>query len=58
MNAIVKKLLLSEDRFMREMHLRKPEFTYSACGPFIKNKGRIEKLKKQAIQDNLSKQIR
>ena len=58
MNAIVKKLLLSEDKFMREMHLRQPEFTYSACGPFIKNKGKIEKLKKQTIQDNLSKQIR
>ena len=40
------------------MHLRQPEFTYSACGPFIKNKGKIEKLKKQTIQDNLSKQIR
>ena len=30
---------------MREMHLRRPEFTYSACGPFIKNKERIQKFK-------------
>ena len=25
------------------MHLRQPGFTYSACGPFIKNKEKIEK---------------
>ena len=25
------------------MHLRQPRFTYSACGPFTKNKKRIEK---------------
>ena len=31
---------------MREMHLRQPGFTYSACGPFTKNKGRIEKFMK------------
>ena len=35
---------------MPEMHLRQPGFTYSACGPFIKNKERI-KNKKQEIQD-------
>ena len=28
---------------MTEMHLKQPVFTYSACGPFIKNKERIEK---------------
>ena len=25
------------------MHLKQPGFTYSACGPFTKNKGRIKK---------------
>ena len=30
---------------MPEMHLRQPEFTYSACGPFTKNKERIQKFK-------------
>ena len=35
---------------MPEMHLRQPGFTYSACGPFTKNKERI-KNKKQEIQD-------
>ena len=26
-----------------EMHLKQHNFTYSACGPFTKNKERIEK---------------
>ena len=30
---------------MREMHLKQPGFTYRACGPFPKNKERIEKFK-------------
>ena len=25
------------------MHLRQPRFTYKACGPFTKNKERIQK---------------
>ena len=43
MNEIVNKFLLTGDKFMSEMHLRQPGFTYSACGPFTKNKERIEK---------------
>ena len=27
------------------MHLKQPGFTYSACGPFTKNKKRIQKFK-------------
>ena len=30
---------------MPEMHLRQPLFSYSACGPFNKNKERIQKFK-------------
>ena len=30
---------------MPEMYLRQPGFTYSACGPFAKNKERIKKIK-------------
>ena len=30
-------------RFMPEMHLKQPGFTYSACGPFTKNKETIKK---------------
>ena len=43
MNEIVNKFLLVGDKFMPEMHLRQPGFTYSACGPFTKNKERIRK---------------
>ena len=43
MNEIINKFLLSGDKFMPEMHLRQPGFTYSACGPFTKNKERIKK---------------
>ena len=50
MNEIVNKFLLAGDKFMPEMHLRQPGFTYSACGPFTKNKERIQSLKKQGIQ--------
>ena len=45
MNEIVNKFFLSGDKFMAEMHLRQPGFTYSACGPLAKNKERIQKLK-------------
>ena len=37
------QFLLAGDKFMPEMHLKQRGFTYSACGPFTKNKGRIEK---------------
>ena len=30
---------------MSEMHIKQPAFTYSACGPFTKNKERIQKFK-------------
>ena len=45
MNEIVNKFLLVGDKFMPEMHLKQPGFTYSACGPFTKNKERIQKFK-------------
>ena len=43
MNETVNKFLLVGEKFMPEMHLKQPGFTYSACGPFTKNKERIEK---------------
>ena len=55
MNEIVNKFLPAGDRFMLEMHLKQPGFTYSACGPFTKNKERIKKLMKQGIQTIFTK---
>ena len=44
-NEIVNKFLLAGDKSMPEMHLKQPGFTYSACGPFNKNKEKIQKFK-------------
>ena len=44
MNDIINKL--AGDKYMPEMHLRQPQFTYGACAPFTKNKERIQKFKK------------
>ena len=38
MNEIVNKFLLAGDKFMPEMHLNQPGFTYTASGSFTKNK--------------------
>ena len=45
MNETMNKFLLAGEKFMPEMHLRQPGITYSACGPFTKNKERIQKVK-------------
>ena len=45
MNNTINKLLLVGDKFMPEIHLRQPQFTYSACGPFTKHEQRIQKFK-------------
>ena len=40
-NEIVNKFLFPGDKFLLEMNLKQHGFTYSACGPFTKNKERI-----------------
>ena len=45
MNEIVNTLLLARDKVMSGMYLIQSRFTYSTCGPFTKNKGRIQKFK-------------
>ena len=45
MNEIVNKFLLTGDKFIPEMYLKQPWFTYSAYGPFTKSKNRIKKFK-------------
>ena len=46
MNNIINKFLLAGDKFMPEMHLRQPQFVYSACGPFTRHKERIKEFKR------------
>ena len=45
MSEIVNKLLFAGDKFMSEMNLGQPEYTYSACESFTNNKERTEKFK-------------
>ena len=40
---------------MPEMHLKQPGFTYSPCGPFTKNKERIQKFKETGDTDYIYK---
>ena len=44
MNETVNKFLLAGNKFMSEMHLKQPGFTYGTWGLFTKNKGRIQKV--------------
>ena len=53
MNEIINKFLLVGDKFMPEMHLKQPGFTYSACGPFIKSKERIDKFMQTELEFEL-----
>ena len=55
MNNVINKLLLAGDKFMPEIHLRQPQFTYSACGPFTKHEQRIQKLKKTSDTNHVYK---
>ena len=49
------KFSLVGDKFMPEMHLKQPGFTYSACGPFTKNKEKIEKFMQTGNTDFICK---
>ena len=40
---------------MPEIHLKQPSSTYSACGPFTKNKGRIQKFKETGDRNYIYK---
>ena len=55
MNNAINKLLLAGDKFMPEIHLRQPQFTYSACGPFTKHEQRIQKFKKTGDRNYIYK---
>ena len=51
MNEIVNTFLLAGDKFIPELHLKQPGFTYSVCGLFTRNKERIENFKKTGNTD-------
>ena len=50
MNNVINRFLLAGDKFIPEIHLRQPQFTYNAynaynAGPFTKHDQRIQKFK-------------
>ena len=55
MNEIVKNFSLSGAKFMPEMNLKQPGFTFSPCGPFTKNEERIKKFKETGDTNYLYK---
>ena len=55
MSEIINKFLLAGDKFIPRLHLRQPGSTYSACGPFTKNKERIERFMKTGNADFIYK---
>ena len=55
MKEIVNKSLLAGDKFMPEMHLKQPGFTYSVCGPFTKSKERIQTFMRTGNTDYIYK---
>ena len=55
MNNTVNNLLLAGDKCMPEIHLRQPQFTYIASGPFTRHEERIQKFKETAGTNYLYK---
>ena len=45
MDKIFNIFLLTRGKFMPELHLRRPRFTYSTCRPFTKHRKRIKKFR-------------
>ena len=57
MNNVIKKFLLLGDKFMPEIHLRQPQFTYSSCGPFTRHEERIQKFKETGDTNYVFKNV-
>ena len=55
MYEVLSKFLLMVDKFMSEVHLKQPGFTYSACSPFAKKKERIQKFMQTRNADYIYK---
>ena len=57
MNEVVNKFLLAGYKFMPQMNLRQPGFTYSAGGLFTKVKERIQKFKETGDSRYIDKNV-
>ena len=45
MIKIINSFLLTGDKYIPKLHLKQPEFTYSACGQFTKHRERSQKFR-------------
>ena len=55
MNKIIKKFLLTGDKFMPELHLKQAGFTYRFCGPLAKHHEKIQKFRETGNLKHLYK---
>ena len=55
MNKIINKFLMTGDKFMPELHLKLPGFTYSACGKFTKHRESIQNFRETGNLNNLDR---
>ena len=55
MNEIVNKFLMVGDKFMPEMNLKQPGFTYIACVVLTKSKEKIDKFMQTENTDYIYK---
>ena len=55
MNDIINTFILAEEKFMTEMHLKQPDYNYSTCGPFTKNKEIMQKFKQTGYSRHINK---
>ena len=53
MNGIINKFFLTGDKFMPELYLKQPRFTYTICGPFTKYRERIQQFRETGYLKNL-----
>ena len=58
MSEIINKFLSAGDKFMPGIHLRNPGFTHSVCGPFTKNKKRIQKFKETRGSEKTKRELK
>ena len=55
MKEIINNFLLTGDKFMPELHLKQPGFTYSVCGTFTKHLSRIQKFRETGNLKHLNR---
>ena len=44
---------MTSNKFMLELHLKQPRFTYSACGKFARHRERVQKFRETGILKHL-----